>query len=314
MAKKKILDKVIATKWPRTLGAPYQGSKSQIAKWIVDQLPSQDYFVDLFGGGGAMAKAAMISGKYPKGVITNDFDGSGLRLFRDGMDGKYRDYDRFVTRDEFFNGGATPEEKLLFSYGNDGRTYAYGRVIEPVKKGIHEVIVPNDYDQAMRACYELRGKIPGFKKSMCNDIVSAMDGKDLNGRRLAFQNMMAKQGFKERYYRPQHLERVDRVNSLQNIPNKDRFKFYNTSYEDVHIPENSLIYADPPYRGTKEYVANGFDSAKFDDWLRSNPQRVYISEYNMPDDFKIINSIEKSALMGNYNSKKVIENLYTNGK
>lgn len=33
-------------------GLPYKGSKNQIAKWLIDQLPPAETFVDLFFGGG----------------------------------------------------------------------------------------------------------------------------------------------------------------------------------------------------------------------------------------------------------------------
>lgn len=34
-----------------TYGMPYKGSKNKIAKKLIEQMPSADYFVDLFGGG-----------------------------------------------------------------------------------------------------------------------------------------------------------------------------------------------------------------------------------------------------------------------
>lgn len=33
-------------------GVPYRGSKSRIAPWVVEHIPSAEVFVDLFGGGG----------------------------------------------------------------------------------------------------------------------------------------------------------------------------------------------------------------------------------------------------------------------
>lgn len=33
-------------------GLPYKGSKNSIAKWIVDSLPKNNTFCDLFFGGG----------------------------------------------------------------------------------------------------------------------------------------------------------------------------------------------------------------------------------------------------------------------
>ena len=35
-------------------GMPYKGSKSKIAEDIIKCLPSAEYFVDLFGGGGVL--------------------------------------------------------------------------------------------------------------------------------------------------------------------------------------------------------------------------------------------------------------------
>lgn len=35
-----------------TYGLPYKGSKNRIAEKIISVLPSADYFIDLFGGGG----------------------------------------------------------------------------------------------------------------------------------------------------------------------------------------------------------------------------------------------------------------------
>lgn len=45
-------------------GIPYMGSKNRIAEWIIDNLPPAKHFYDLFGGGGAIAHCALLSGKY----------------------------------------------------------------------------------------------------------------------------------------------------------------------------------------------------------------------------------------------------------
>ena len=305
------LDAVIergASKWPRSLGAPYQGSKNTIARRIIDQLPPAENFVDLFGGGGAMSHAAMLSGKY-KNVINNDLDGSGQDLFRKGMNGEYRDYDRFVTRDDFFNGGASGDEKILFSFGNDGRTYAFGKDIEPTKHKVHNLVTARNEDDMMEACYEL-SRATGMPLSECKNIVLEMKDKDLR-ERLSIIN---KQGKKiGQNLRIQPLEGIGRLNALQDIPNKDRFTFYKRSYDEVPIPENSVVYVDPPYRGTKEYVAGGFDFDKFDKWVKDNPNQVFISEYNMPDWAQVVDEIPKRQLMkadgeATYATEKLFKN------
>ena len=69
-------------------GVPYQGSKNQIAEWVVDNLPKAEYFVDLFCGGCAVTHRALISGKYQRFII-NDIDGRMPKLFLDAVHGKY---------------------------------------------------------------------------------------------------------------------------------------------------------------------------------------------------------------------------------
>ena len=50
-------------------GVPFQGSKSAIAKWLVDLLPPSHTFVDLFAGGCAVTHCAMLSGDLHMGAI-----------------------------------------------------------------------------------------------------------------------------------------------------------------------------------------------------------------------------------------------------
>lgn len=54
-------------------GLEYIGSKNLIAKSILELLPSADYLVDCFGGGGSITHCALLSNKYKK-VIYNESD------------------------------------------------------------------------------------------------------------------------------------------------------------------------------------------------------------------------------------------------
>ena len=67
-------------------------------------------------------------------------------------------------------------------------------------------------------------------------------------------------------------------------------KLENLSYKDLSIPPNSIIYCDPPYRGTTQYRIK-FDHDVFWEWCREKSKEghtVFISEYNAPDDFECI--------------------------
>ena len=73
-------------------------------------------------------------------------------------------------------------------------------------------------------------------------------------------------------------------------------------YSEMVIPENSIIYCDPPYENTTKY-SNDFNHAEFWQWCRDMTLKghaVYVSEYNAPDDFLCVWEKEaKSSLSAN---------------
>jgi DNA adenine methylase len=85
-------------------------------------------------------------------------------------------------------------------------------------------------------------------------------------------------------------------------------------YDELHIPSNSLIYCDPPYSGTTKY-SNDFDHELFWQWCRDKANeghKVFVSEYNAPEDFTCIWKKEiVSSLTKNTGSKKGVEKLFT---
>ena len=79
-------------------------------------------------------------------------------------------------------------------------------------------------------------------------------------------------------------------------------------------PEETVVYCDPPYRGTSSYVSGEFDFVEFDNWFTNLPCTAFLSEYNSPH--YLIGSINKTSLLNNSKEKKTIkkENLYWNKK
>lgn len=65
--------------------------------------------------------------------------------------------------------------------------------------------------------------------------------------------------------------------------------FYNKKYNELYIPDNSVIYCDPPYQGTTAYKNESkFNHDEFWQWCRdmtSKGHDVLISEYNAPSEF-----------------------------
>ena len=91
----------------------------------------------------------------------------------------------------------------------------------------------------------------------------------------------------------------------------------NTEYYKIEIPENSLIYCDPPYKDTAKYKANEtvFDYDLFYNWCRNMAKQghtIFVSEYQMPDDFICIWEKEICSSLGkNTGAKKATEKLFT---
>jgi len=94
----------------------------------------------------------------------------------------------------------------------------------------------------------------------------------------------------------------------------------NTSYLELYIPTQAIVYCDPPYAGTTGY-SNEFNHDEFWNWCRLKNQeghKIWVSEYNAPEDFtcawiKTTNS-SLSANGKTGSNKKSIEKLFTLGE
>ncbi len=78
----------------------------------------------------------------------------------------------------------------------------------------------------------------------------------------------------------------------------------NSCYKSLQIPNNSIIYCDPPYQSTFKYKGTGnFNHIEFWQWCRErrdDGHQVFISEYNAPDDFVCV---WKKEINSNANAK-----------
>jgi len=102
-------------------------------------------------------------------------------------------------------------------------------------------------------------------------------------------------------------------NAINQSPLLQGVRLVNESYLALQIPENSLIYCDPPYEGTTKYK-DSFNHSQFQDWCRQKSKEghtVFVSEYNAPKDFKCV--WEKkivSSLTKDTGSKVATERLF----
>lgn len=79
-------------------------------------------------------------------------------------------------------------------------------------------------------------------------------------------------------------------NIFNQIPKLKDVQFTCSDYKDLPIYPNSILYCDPPYRGVKKY-SYSIDHDEFWQWCRekvNEGHKVFVSEYNAPDDFVCI--------------------------
>ena len=101
----------------------------------------------------------------------------------------------------------------------------------------------------------------------------------------------------------QSLQSLESLQSLQSLQRLQKYKNNLTitrkSYADVAVPDNAVVYADPPYEGTDQtgYKCD-FDYAAFEKWLNEVPFMVIVSEYNAPEGCVEIASIKKQSMLG----------------
>ena len=126
-------------------------------------MPRAEIFVDLFCGGCAVTHVALLSDKYKQFVI-NDIDGRMPEFFLDCCHGKYtiKNHPEWISREEFFKRREEIYIAIVWSFGNNGVDYIYGKDIEEMKKAVHYAVFFND----LSLLKEMGVKIP----KICNGL------------------------------------------------------------------------------------------------------------------------------------------------
>lgn len=106
-------------------------------------------------------------------------------------------------------------------------------------------------------------------------------------------------------------------NIIKQLPHIRNILFTQGDYKE-HTVKNAVIYCDPPYQGTTKYETKSFNYDEFWSWCRkmSKENWLFVSEYNVPDDFECIwfkeNLANFDCNRGNNISKKIrVEKLFT---
>lgn len=290
-------------------GLPYQGSKSQIARKILEQLPTGKRLVDLFGGGGAISHCAVLSGKY-ENVLYNDYNPLIVDLFRRAVNGDFA-LDRFtpewVSREDFQRLKDTDGyEKYVWSFGNDGETYIFGKDIENSKRIIFNAVVSGDTSELS----ELIQKPIRFS------------GLTYMERRLEWGSFcLSNINAATPPYIPtvkivqlQSLQSLQRLQVLEGLGGLS-VEIHCGSYLDYEYHDGDVVYLDPPYEFTKNYCGAEFNHKEFYDWVYSRPYQVFFSSYDNISDkrFKIVFMKDKLSIFSATSKNKIKkETLYVN--
>lgn len=210
---------------------------------------------------------------------------------------------KWISREEFFE---KKEDniyiKIIWSFGNNGMGYIFGKDIEQYKKSFHQAIIFNEFDDTAIKIFGIKN----FKEE-----TSIYERRSFLRNRIIILNKNKKRGELERLQVPPQLQQLERLEQLQQL---ERLHYYNKSYEQIEINPNSVIYCDIPYKRTAEYDKNNsFDRYKFFDWANCINHPVYISEYNIDDKrFKEIYSIKKMSKLSCLNRENKDEKIYIN--
>ena len=280
-------------------GMPYMGSKSIIAGKIITLLPKADTFVDLFGGGGAITHAAVLSKKY-KSVHYNEIDPLVVDLFKRAINGDFNS-DKFkpdfITKERFF----AEKDKdgyisVIWSFGNNKkRGYLFGKENERDKKSLHNAIIFDVFD-------DFAIKVLGFNK--WPDNISTVF------KRRMFSILKAKPS---RF----GLQQLPRLESLQRLQQLEQLRPLNIScldYKDFPLIGGDIIYyCDPPYKGTACYLSQ-IDHDHFFNVAAELPYPCYVSEYDLKDNrfVEVLSVVKRQTLSAINNSKKKFEKVYVN--
>lgn len=292
-------------------GIPYQGSKNQIANWIINLLPSGKRFVDLFGGGFAVSHCALLSNKYDN-VYYNELNPLLVDLIKKAISGEfnYKNFNpEWITREKFNElKDKDGYIKYIWSFGNAGNTYLFGKNIENYKRDLHNAVVFNNFSGNTFIEYpefkNIKGSTITERRSSIRKIIKTINNTSNKFRRSLeeLQNLQKLQRLQQ-LERLERLQQLERIQDLQQLEKISQLEINCGSYLDYQYQEGDIIYCDPPYENTFNYNKQDFNHKEFYDWVASRPYQVFFSSYEISDNrFKIVDCKQKRSIMSSTNN------------
>jgi hypothetical protein len=285
-------------------GISYQGSKTKIIEHIAKFFPNADHFYDLFGGGFSVSHYMLEHRRKSfKHFHFNEIRPGICELVKDAIAGKYSNdifKPEWISRERFLaEKDSNAYVKIIWSFGNDGKSYIFGKEIEEQKRSMHMACVFDEFDSFMKETFNIN-KWP-------NDL-------DITGKRLYLKKIASKRVGLERLQQLQQLLQLQQLERLERLQQLQRLSFTSLDYRSVKIEKNSTIYCDIPYFGTAKYD-NEFNHKEFFDWANEQENPVFISEYEVKDKrFELIKEFSHRSTFSSSGDKSipVVERLYGN--
>ena len=277
----------------KTYGLPYKGSKDKICEKICSLFPIKENFYDLFMGGGSIIHYQLLQNQY-KNYYANDFNSLVVKAFDMAIHGKFKNETRWISREEFDKlKNVDPYVAFCFSFGNDLKSYAYGKDIEPYKKALHYLIVFQD-ESLMKEIF------PNVDFSFVHKI------KDVNERRLKVKKVIDNlliTSDDNRIRSNESLQSFIQLESCQRLASIERLAIYNKSYDEIEIKDDSVIYCFD--KETEILTKNGWKNigdCTLEDYCLSREPNTSKLEW-----VKVVNliSYHYNGKMYKYNGKNV---------
>lgn len=239
-----------------------------------------------------------------KSVLYNDIDSLVVEYFQNAVNGVY-DMDkhepRIIDRDTFFQ--ECDHDMMVanvWSFGNGGKSYLYGKRIEEFKLKAFEMLTRETVSDR----YTAYRNFIQYAKKQIEDIYRPEELQSYE----SLQNLESLQ----------RLERLQSLQSLERLERLERLEITNQSYADYRYKDGDVVYCDIPYEtGSKNglYMYKYFDFQKFYDWAYNADFPVYFSSYEISDDrFKRELIKVKTSTLAISNTLKVNEFIYVNQK
>lgn len=206
---------------------------------------------------------------------------------------------------EPFCGGCNVIDKVRGNrIANDGNPYLISMWKSLINGWTPPTMIDREFYFDVRECYNKQ--LDSYESNLIGWVgfVASYRGAFFSG--YSGRSAVRKDGRTRDYIGESINSILRQVGSLQGTT------FVSTNYAGLVLPPRSIIYCDPPYEGVAKYKYS-INHEEFWDWCRLKARdghRVFISEYNAPEDFICVWEKETKITMSRQEPKRTVEKLF----